>query len=585
MKRDPRLPLCDWSEPPPSPMAVPAFAGDIPPHVWHLIEERFPEAAGSAEAIRRLLAPKIADLGHPFDMPGVREAAALILSTISAGGEIVVFGDFDADGVTATAILSDTIGALGGKVRPFIPLRAEGYGLGDDAVTRCLAGGTPALLVTVDCGLGAIASINRFLAAGTKVVVTDHHQPGEPLPAECLVIAPHLPGTPAPSRHICGAGVAFKLSCGLVLAAHPRRDAEGIQARNRVFAWLDALAIATIADVVPLDGDNRTYTALGLARLNDRPRLGLKELILATFETDTVDSRNVGYILAPHLNSAGRMNSAEASLNLLLADGVDAARTCATELKHTNALRKSETAKVETEAFAAIEAGGFDESADAAVVVAGENWAAGVIGLAAAKLCERFSRPAVALSIREDGSARGSVRAPAGYDAYAALAACADLLDGFGGHSGAAGLSLAAERIPAFRRAFCEACFRQTGAVSVRPVVDLAGWLDFGDVDSAFLKALHRLEPFGPGNEEPVWGVRDVEVTATQVGKGERKSLQLAMRREDGLQLQGIWFSAGELAGEINAGGRWDIAGTILEDFRGADAIVKLRVIDARPHC
>ena len=582
MKRAPRLPLCDWSEPPPPPATVPAFAGGIPPHVWHLIEERFPEAAGSAEALRRLLAPKIADLGHPFDMPGVREASAIILSTISAGGEIVVFGDFDADGVTGTAILSDTLAALGAKVRPFIPLRAEGYGLGDDAVTRCLAGGTPALLVTVDCGLGAVESLGRFLAVGAKVIVTDHHEPGPPLPPDCLVIAPHLPETPPASRHICGAGVAFKLACGLVLAAHPQRDAEGVRARSRVFAWLDALAIATVADVVPLVGDNRTYTALGLARLNDRPRLGLKELILATFETGTVDSRNVGFILAPHLNSAGRMNSAEASLNLLLADDLDTARKCATDLKHTNALRKSETTKVETEAFAAIEAGGFDDGADAAVVVAGQNWAAGVIGLAAAKLCERYMRPAVVLSIREDGSARGSVRAPAGYDAYAALADCNDLLYGFGGHSGAAGLSLSAEMIPAFRRAFCEACLRQTGAVSVRPAVDLAGWLEFGSVDSAFLAALHRLEPFGAGNEEPVWGVRGVTVKATQVGKSERKSLRIAMRREDGFELQGVWFSAGEHERELNAGGRWDVAGTLMEDFRGGETGVKLRVVDAR---
>ena len=579
------LPLSDWSAAPlraaPPPFAIAQGLGEL---AWGLIAARFPEAAADPDALGRLLSPRLADIGNPFAMPGVRAAADRLAATIDAGGEIVVYGDFDADGVTATAILSDTIRACGGRVRPFLPRRAEGYGLGDPALSRCLEGGLPALLVAVDCGIASVDAARRLLDAGCGVVVADHHVPGDPLPPACVVVAPHLDGTPDGCRHLCGAGVAFLVACGLVATRHPRRDAAGDAARRRLFAWLDALAVATVADVVPLVGLNRLFVTLGLARLNDRPRVGLRQLVLATLSEADADARSLGFILGPHINSAGRMASADIALQLLLAEDVDTAREAAAALKRTNALRKGETARVDGEAAGQVAAGGdFDAESDGAVVVAGEGWHAGVIGLVAAHLCERLSRPAVVCSLAPDGGARGSVRAPEGYDAYAALAACAHLLRGFGGHAGAAGVSLDAANLPAFRRAFADACRAQVGAVSVRPSLDIAGWLEPGDIDAALLDALHRLEPFGEGNPEPAWGIRGVSVTASPLGHDESKGLRLALRRDDGIDLQGLWFGGSEFLRAFDAAPRWDVAGTLLADSFGGERTVKLRVVDARP--
>ena len=579
------LPLADWSAAPqraaPPPFAQGRGLGDL---AWGLVRARFPDAAADPAALGRLLSPSLADIGSPFAMPGVREAAGRLSAAIDAGGEIVVFGDFDADGVTATAILTDTIRACGGRARPFLPLRAEGYGLGDPALSRCLEGGVPALLVAVDCGIASVEAARRLLDAGCGVVVADHHVPGDPLPPECVVVAPHLDGTPAECRHLCGAGVAFLVACGLVATRHPNRDAAGSAARRRLFAWLDALSIATVADVVPLVGMNRLFVSLGLERLNGRPRVGLRQLVLATLSEADANARSLGFVLGPHINSAGRMDTAEIALRLLLADDLDVAREAAAALKRTNALRKGETARVDGEAAGQVATGGaFDAGSDGAVVVAGEGWHAGVIGLVAAHLCERFGRPAVVCSLAPDGAARGSVRAPAGYDAHAALAACAPLLRGFGGHAGAAGVTLDAANLPAFRRAFADACRAQVGAVSVRPSLDVAGWLGPGDVDAALLDALRRLEPYGEGNPEPVWGIGGVSVAATPLGREESKGLRLAIRREDGIDLQGLWFGGYEFMRAFDAAPRWDVAGTLLADTFAGERIVKLRVVDARP--
>lgn len=578
------LPLFDWEEPrAPGAVASPRCSGGMGSAVVAgLVAERFPGIAGDEEALAKFLSPKVADMGHPFEMPGVREAAGKILDAVAAGGEIVVFGDFDADGVTATAILTDVIRRLGGRVRPFIPVRAEGYGLSEAAVTRCLSGGSPKLLVTVDCGMGAGVELRRFLAAGAEIVVSDHHLPGEPLPSECTVVSTHSEGVPEACRVLCGAGVAYKIACGATVLKYPAPSKVG---RAELLGWLDALSVATVADVVPLVGENRLLVACGLARLNKAPRIGLKELILAAFsDLGSITTDQLGFILAPHINSAGRMKSAEVPLELLLARDADTARQCAVSLKQTNALRKSEDTRLCREAEALIAAGGvFDEKSDGAVVVAGENWPAGVIGLAASRLSEKYGRPAVVISLMPDGGARGSVRAPRGYNAHAALTECAGHLAGFGGHESAAGLSLAPEDVPAFRKAFCEACFKQVGAVRVRQGIEVEAWLGAGDIDTGLLADMHRLEPFGEGNPEPVFGVRDVAVRASAMGKAEKIHLRLHFERAGEFELDGVWFGAAGHLAEIESHSRWDVIGTLMEDTFTGELRVKLRVIDMRP--
>lgn len=580
------LPLCDWSAPIPS-ATPPSFAAErgFSPVVWPLLATRFPDAAQDADAFGRFLSPRLAHISNPMAFPGIREASAVITDAIASGREIVVFGDFDADGVTATAILVSTIRSIGGRVRPFIPLRQEGYGLSDAAVARCLADGVPSVLVTVDCGITAADALERFLALGVRVIVTDHHLPGDAvLPPQCIVAAPHLPGVPEKCRHICGAGVAFTLAAGIVATCHPDKDADGIAARRRLFSWLGALAIATVADVVPLVGENRTYVSLGLASLNSRPSTGVGQLILATMDTITVDSRHLGFVLGPHINSAGRMASATLALDLLLAEDPDSARPLAVNLKQTNAMRKAECAKVDAAVAEQIASPAiFDPAKDGAFVGYAGDWHPGVVGLAAAHACDRLNRPVALVSFSGGDPGRGSVRAPAGYDVHAALSDCAATLVSFGGHESAAGLVVERKNIDAFRRAFADACFRQTGSVSLSPSLDIAADLRLSQIDRQLLDSVDSLAPFGEGNEDPVFAIRDVCASATPFGRETAKGLRLQITDGSGANIEGLWFGATEFLPEFRDGRKWDLAATLLpSDYMGVSS-VKLKIVDARP--
>lgn len=580
------LPLFDWSVPPP-PLEPPPFAAGrgFTARTWPLLAARFPEAARDEAALGRILSPRLAHISNPMDFPGIREAAAVVTEAIASGREIVVFGDFDADGVTATAILVSTIRSIGGCVRPFIPLRSEGYGLSEAAVARCLEGGVPSVLVTVDCGITAADALERFLSLGVRVVVTDHHLPGDAvLPPQCIVAAPHLPGVPERCRNLCGAGVAFTLAAGIVAVCHPDRDADGIAARRRLFSWLGALSIATVADVVPLVGENRTYVSLGLALLNSRPQAGIGQLILATMDTATVDSRHLGFVLGPHINSAGRMDSAMLALDLLLEEDADAARALAVRLKQTNALRKAQCEKVDAAVAGQIASPEiFNPDADGAFVGCADDWHPGVVGLAAAHASDSLRRPAALVSFSGGDIGRGSVRAPAGYDVHAALGECASTLVSFGGHESAAGLSVERGSLEAFRRAFADACFRQAGAVSVSPALDIAADLPLSSIDGRLLASVAALAPFGEGNPDPVFAVRGVAASATPLGRDTSKGLRLRISDSAGAGIEGLWFGAAEFLGEFRDSRRWDFAATLLpDDYQGVQS-VKLKIVDARP--
>lgn len=582
------LPLAMWLEPP-SPLNPPEFAmaAGFTPELWAAMNSRFPDAAASAAAFDAFLNPRLSSIPHPFDFPNVRAAAEKISAAIDLGAGIVVFGDFDADGVVATAILTRTIRRAGGSVTPFIPRRDEGYGLTEAAMERCLAQGKPSLMVTVDCGITAGAAIGGLAGRGIDVIVTDHHIPGgAPLPGNVILCAPSLPGTPPQCSALCGAGVAFALSSGIVALRHPKRDDEGLAARRALFSMLDALAIATVADIVPLSGLNRTLVALGLRQMNSRPSTGVKQLLMATMDEsiDGIDARDVAFILGPHVNSAGRMATAGIALELLLADDPDAARLSAVRLKETNALRKSECARVDS-AIAAALAGKalFDPAADGAVVVAGRDWAAGVIGLSAAHLCERFSRPAIVISLGPDGVGRGSVRAPAGYNVHDALDACSGLLMAYGGHESAAGLTLAESSVAEFRRAFSAACAAQVGGHCIEPALAVDAAVPISSLTIPFADAIASMAPFGEGNPEPVFRIDNVSVRASAVGRPVPKGLRLALSDNSGCKIEAVWFGHPEFLELFNAGGLWSIAANVFTDSYSGARAVKLRVVDAAP--
>ena len=588
MSPNAQLPIYDWR----IEQAPDVEAAGLPPPIARLIAMRGLADVADPASVSDFLDAPLRTLVHPEAVPGVAEAARAIADTMRAGGLIVIFGDFDCDGVTATAILTSMLRLLGASVMPFIPTRSEGYGLSDEAVARCMDEVTRAspaapsrLLVTVDCGMGAGPALRRFLDAGYSVVVSDHHTPGDPLPADCTVISTFDPAMPAPCRHLCGAGLAYKIACGIVTLLHPLPDKTG---RAELHAWMAPLAVATVADVMPMTGENRAYVREGLNILNRRPGIGMKALIRKAFERAPTrfTARDLGFVFGPHINAAGRLESCEPALRLLLAENDDEALGHATTLSTLNARRKTAENHIMAELDAQLaDLTVFNPETDGAAVLSGHGWHPGVVGLAAGRLTERLSRPVVVIAIGDDGDARGSARAPErGYNLHSALTACSSLLDRFGGHAAAAGLSLREADIPAFRRAFAEECARQVGATHVRSELAIDGALGAEDIGEPLVAALRRLEPFGNGNPEPCWVFKGVTVAASATGKEEKKHLRVRLTREDGLDIGGVWFGAARFAPLFAGGGKWDVAGELVEnEFRG-ETEIEISVQDARPH-
>jgi single-stranded-DNA-specific exonuclease len=531
----------------------------------------------------RFLDPKLQQLGDPLAFPGVAAAAERIARAITRHEPIIVFGDFDADGVIATAVLSSAIRALGGTVTPFLPDRViDGYGLTPGALARCLAAQPDArLLVTVDCGINAAAEVAWATTHGCEVIVTDHHEPDDQRPAAVAVVNPKLPGTPPEAACLCGAGVAFKLVHALVKLGKQA----GLQAAHAVDPrdWLDAVAVATVADVVPLSGENRVLVTAGLRRLRERPCVGLKALMHRAGVQDAPTSYHLAFMLGPRLNAAGRMLNAWPALNLLQADDWDAAVALAVQLEHLNAQRKTVEAEI---LAAALEQLGTPHPGHPAggVVAGGVDWHPGAIGIVASRLAELWNRPAAVVALDAAGAGRGSVRAGRGYDALAALKACGDTLAGCGGHRQAAGFRLKAGALAAFRGAFGVACAGQQAPGDSRPVLTVDGWLRGDDVSAGLWQALQRLEPFGEGHSRPRWGVRGARLTEAPTimgGNGDHVRMTLDV---GGSNVRAVWWKMGAQVERIRAAGsRVDAVIELTENTWRGGSSIEFQLVDVRP--
>lgn len=575
------LPLYNWTYP--EECETGDFPSSVPPLFGRLISDRGLADAGNEEALRSFLDARLSSLVNPGEFPGIREAVSLISETIRGNGKILIFGDFDCDGISATAIMLKVLRFLQADVSHFIPLRSEGYGFTDDSVKRCLSGGVPSLLITVDCGITAGPHLQRFLDLGCKVIVSDHHTKGDPLPPKCVVVSTYSESVPEACRYLCGAGIAYKIACGLISTIYPLPDRTG---RPLLNSLLDILAVATVADVVPLIGENRIYVRNGLALLRHRCNTGLAALLKKTLKVNPEEFTpyHASFIIGPNINASGRMASAEIALELLTTDDKDAAWECAVKLERLNSERRATEAEMVKSAEEQLKSESvFDEERDGAVVVAQKGWHPGVAGIAAARISECYMRPAVVISIDENGEGHGSVRAPEGYNASAALRACASLLLRFGGHANAAGLAIREEQIDAFRKEFAKVCTEQVGGVSVRNNLEIAGTLGFGDVSLEFTDWLKQLEPCGQGNPSPVWQISDAVVKTSVIGKNN-DHLRVAITTDDGIELQAVWFGGGKFQPQIALHYRWDVAGRLEEDdFNPSNPVIKMIITDMRP--
>ena len=513
------------------------------------------------------------DLLHdPFLLRDMEKAVERISRAIREQETLAVYGDYDVDGITATCLLTQFLRTLGGQVVSYIPDRTEeGYGLNNHAIDALARQGVT-LIVTVDCGITAAQEVEYARALGVDVVITDHHQCKEVLPQAVAVVDPRRPDCSYPFPDLAGVGVALKLALALTAPA---------QRPQVLLDYGELAAIGTVADVMLLQGENRALVHLGLERLADCSRPGLQALLREAGcpRGQVPTTVTIGYGLAPRINAAGRMEQAGTALELLLTQDPQRGQELAQELCQLNRLRQA----IELEIFQHCDQLLTHTPALSApvIVLAGEGWHQGVIGIVASRLAEKYACPAFMISL-DGAKGKGSCRSFGGFNLFGALERCAPLLDSYGGHELAAGFSIRRDNIPAFRAALCQLVEEFAGHQPMESSLDVdceiphCSLLSTQDVES-----LSLLEPFGSGNPKPVFLLRSVCVLShTDVGGGRHLKLKL---RRDGVAMDAIFFSANTAACGIENGQRLDIAFTLqINQFRG-NRTVQLQLCDLRP--
>ena len=522
----------------------------------------------SGDQAQQLLSPGEESLLSPLLMLGMDQAAARVRLALERGEQIAVYGDYDVDGITATCLLTEFLSGEGGAVLPYIPGRLEeGYGLNREAIASLARQGVT-LIVTVDCGITAVDEVAFANQLGVDVVVTDHHTCKGILPDAVAVVDPHQPGCPYPFKGLAGVGVALKLAMAVA----------GSERACKVWeSACDLAAICTVADVMPMTGENRRIVSAGLARLNPSRRLGLARLISLSGQGDRpISSVSVGYTLAPRINASGRMGRAEAALELLMTGDPEWAEELAQELCALNRERQT----VEGEIFQqCVQRLGEAPQAEA-LVLAGRAWHQGVVGIVASRLAEKYARPCFMICL-DQGMGKGSCRSWGGINLFELLEECAPLLESFGGHALAAGFTVREERIPALAQALAQAVAERAQGTELPSVLEADGVVPPELLTVEEVSALDRLEPCGVGNPRPVLVLSGVQIhSMAQVGRGRHLKLKLESR---GILLDAIWFSAdgGELG--LSPGCRVDAAFyPQINEFRGCRS-VQLQIIDLRP--
>ena len=517
---------------------------------------------GDPAAARRFLQPSLDELHDPLTMRDMPRAVARLREAIREGQKILIYGDYDVDGTTSVVLLTKAIELAGGASSYYVPNRLkDGYGMRPEVVEAAAAEGVR-LIVSVDTGIRAAEVVRRANELAVDVIVTDHHLPETELPPALAVLNPNRPDCPYPEKNLCGAGVAFKLAQAL-LATLPW-PAE--KARRVCESFLKLVAIATVADVVPLTGENRIMVKHGLDGLGAVRNAGLRALLdVAGFPGNTVPTaRQVAFQIAPRLNAAGRMDTAMAVIELFLTGDPARARELAQQLDGQNAERR----QVEDEIRDTCERQAVDESS-AALVYYDENWHRGVLGIVASRLVERLHRPVFVLGRNpEDGLAQGSGRSIPAFHLLEAMEAMPDLFVRFGGHQYAAGVTLEAARIDEFRQRFNAYAAARLSPEDFLPRMDVDAVVELGDLADAAVQEVLALAPFGHGNPPPLVAALDVEVASQPVVMKE-KHLRVTMRQNGRALALKAWNFAGR-AGEMAPGARVDITFTLEEDAHSA---------------
>jgi len=492
------------------------------------------------------LRPKLAGLSDPFRLPAMEAAVATLFAAVDGGKRIVLYGDYDVDGVTSLAMLHRMLTAYGaGRVQCFLPLRMdEGYGLTRDGLRRCIKTCQPELLVALDCGTRSVEETAELTARGVEVLVIDHHECPPVLPACAAVVNPKRPDARYPEdADLCTAGLVFKLCHALL----KRRPLPGFDLKE----MLDLAALGTVADIVPLRGENRILVQRGLRQLAQTRWPGVRALAEAARVNPPYTTGEVGFQLAPRLNAAGRLGTAEEALRLLLTDDPGEARTLALELDRRNRERQ----QVEQETLEAAEAALGDPAERFAIVLGQPGWHPGVLGIVAARLSRRHHRPTWIIGFDEEGIGKGSGRSIEGAPLVSLLEPCGHLLERFGGHAMAAGLTIRRESFESFQALFETEVRARLDAEALRPLIRPECEIALGELDFGFLDHHESLQPFGAGNPQPLFIARGVVPAAPPVTMKE-KHLRLTLRQRDSRH-EAVFFNT--LAHELPRP-PWDVA-------------------------
>ena len=573
--------LTQWQVATPDPAAQVRLAAELSlsPLLCQVLINRGITDATSA---RTFLTPSLHGLHDPCQILGMDAAVRRITAAVQQGEPMAVYGDYDVDGVTATALLMTFFEELGLRVASYIPEReGEGYGLNAEAM-RYLARQGTRLLITVDCGSTAVSEVALARELGIDTIITDHHQPPETLPAALAVLNPHQPGCGYPNKHLCGVGLVFKLLTAL--RASMRQIGVLREWLPNLKRHLDLVALGTIADVTPIRGENRVIVHYGLQELTHTLKPGLQALRqVSGRQGKAANVGEVGFQLAPRLNASGRLGSAAQSLELLMARDREEAQRLAGLLDAVNQQRRTLQRDVEQMVHERI-GQHYGGTPPAAIVLADADWHLGVVGIVAARIAETYHRPAFLLQINGD-TARGSGRSIPAFDLYNGLQHCAEWLRQFGGHRYAAGLTMAAEHLPALQEAFIRYADDRLGPDDMQPVVRLDAVVLLADITEKLVNELTALAPHGSGNPAPVFAAYGVRC-ASPIRRLGQEGQHARFRVEQGdVSLEAIAFRQGDHVAEVAAGGgEFDIAFTpVINTWRDRRTL-ELQLRDLRPH-
>ena len=568
----PRIrPATRWLAPPATDAAEVARLATVlslPAVLCQLLVQR---GYGEVEAAKRFLRPRLDQLGDPYQLLGMTAAVDRLVRAIRGGEIILVHGDYDVDGMCSAALLTRALRQLGGRVVPFIPHRlTDGYDLTDAGVQAAVAAKARVVL-TADCGTSALPAIASLNAVGIDVIVSDHHLPGGPLPVCEAILNPKQPGCTSPDKDFAAVGIAFKLALAVTRAMGANE--------NFVFTLLDLVALATVADLAPLRGENRVFVKYGLKLMSETTNPGLRALIRASgLDGKPLTAGRIGFILAPRLNAVGRLGNAMRGVELLLTDDAGEANEIARELEELNQRRQSLDRSTLDEAMRIVDTVDLDETYG--LVIAKQGWHAGVIGIVASRIVEQLSRPVVMVALEGD-TGKGSGRSISAFDLHAGLSECREHLVRFGGHRAAAGITVQTELVPLLQTRFNAVARERLTADDLVPEQRIDLEVSVDDLTDDLEKLLQYFEPHGLGNPTPTLALRGARIDSAPKRIGQTDGVRTAVSSDRGA-IAAIGWRLGERAKLLDPTQPVDLAFRLdRDDYRGADRL-QLNLVDVR---